>query len=143
MARLVRNLGNLALLIGLALPFDANAGPVVAPGDVGLRHDIQVLADYGVIRGPVTTWPLAWDAIRADLSRARDEQMVLPVAVERTLERLLARAERESLRGRHRVNSPPPRNPSSSVASPTRRGRRANSAPATTISVTLSRSTST
>jgi hypothetical protein len=81
------------------------AGPVIAPGDIGLRHEIQLLADYGVIRGPVTTWPLAWDAVEADLRRAKDEEMILPVAVERTRDRLLARAERESQRGRHRVNA--------------------------------------
>ncbi|HSG96834.1 MAG TPA: capsule assembly Wzi family protein [Woeseiaceae bacterium] len=79
------------------------AGPVIAPGDIGLRHEIQLLADYGVIRGPVTTWPLAWDAVEADLRRSRDEEMILPVAVERARDRLLARAERESQRGRHRV----------------------------------------
>jgi hypothetical protein len=79
------------------------AGPVIAPGDIGLRHEVQLLADYGVIRGPVTTWPLAWDAVEADLRRSKDEQMILPVAVERARDRLLARAERESQRGRHRV----------------------------------------
>ena len=41
------------------------ASPALQPGDIGLRHDIQVLADYGVIRGPV----------------------------QQTLQRLLARAE--------------------------------------------------
>jgi hypothetical protein len=86
----------------LALTSTAVAGPVIAPGDIGLRHEIQLLADYGVIRGPVTTWPLAWDAIEADLRRAGDEEMVLPIAVERARDRLLARAERESQRGRHR-----------------------------------------
>jgi hypothetical protein len=92
-----------ALLFGLALVTTARAGPVIAPGDVGLRHEIQLLADYGVIRGPVTTWPLAWDAVEADLRRSQDEEMILPVAVERARDRLLARAERESQRGRHRV----------------------------------------
>ena len=37
----------------------AAAGPVIAPGDIGLRHEIQLLADYGVNRGPVNTSPLA------------------------------------------------------------------------------------
>ena len=90
-------------IIWLALTSAAAAGPVIAPGDVGLRHEIQLLADYGVIRGPVTTWPLAWDAIEADLRRAGNEKIVLPVAVERARKRLLARAERESQLGRHRV----------------------------------------
>ena len=91
------------LLLGMMLAATTQAGPVIAPGDVGLRHEIQLLADYGVIRGPVTTWPLAWDAVEADLRRSQDEEMILPVAVQRARDRLLARAERESQRGRHRV----------------------------------------
>jgi hypothetical protein len=79
------------------------AGPVIAPGDIGLRHEIQLLADYGVIRGPVNTWPVAWDAVEADLRRAIDEEVIVPVAVKRAMERLLARAERESRRGKHRI----------------------------------------
>jgi hypothetical protein len=91
------------LLLGMTLAATAKAGPVIAPGDVGLRHEIQLLADYGVIRGPVTTWPLAWDAVESDLRRSKDEGMILPVAVERARDRLLARAERESQRGKHRI----------------------------------------
>ncbi len=75
------------------------ASPALQPGDIGLRHDIQVLADYGVIRGPVTTWPLSWDAIVADLRAARDAELAVPVPVQQTLQRLLARAERETQRG--------------------------------------------
>ena len=32
-----------------------------------LRHDIQRLADHGVIKGTTTTWPLAWGPIMADV----------------------------------------------------------------------------
>jgi hypothetical protein len=50
----------------------ARADPWLAPGDPGLRADIQLLADAGILRGPVTTWPLSWpdvarDALGADL----------------------------------------------------------------------------
>ena len=38
----------------------AQAGPFLPAGDIALRHDIQLLADHGVISGPVTSWPLAW-----------------------------------------------------------------------------------
>ena len=69
------------------------ASPALQPGDIGLRHDIQVLADYGVIRGPVTTWPLSWDAIAADLRVAHDADLAVPVPVQQTLQRLLAPAE--------------------------------------------------
>ena len=44
------------------------AGPLLSPGDMALRHDIQRLADYGVIKGPTSTWPLAWGPLMADIS---------------------------------------------------------------------------
>ena len=48
------------------------ADPWLAPGDEGLRADIQLLADAGILRGPVTTWPMSWpdiarDALAADV----------------------------------------------------------------------------
>ena len=50
----------------------AYADPWLAPGDEGLRADIQLLADAGILRGPVTTWPMSWpdiarDALAADV----------------------------------------------------------------------------
>ena len=45
----------------------AGATPLIPAGNAALRADIQLLADYGVIRGPVTTWPLAWGPILADI----------------------------------------------------------------------------
>ena len=77
------------------------AAPIAAPGDIGLRHDIQVLADYGVISGPVTTWPLSWDAIRADLESFKAADTVVPNTVVRTLERVLTRALAATQRGNH------------------------------------------
>jgi len=79
------------------------AAPLAAPGDMGLRHDIQVLADYGAITGPVTTWPLSWDALLADLERTKSEDVVIPNAVVPTFERVLARAQREARRGQHSI----------------------------------------
>ena len=75
------------------------AAPQAQPGDVGLRHDIQVLADYGAISGPVTTWPISWDAVLADLEYVRANDIVLPNNVMPTFERVLARAQREARRG--------------------------------------------
>ena len=49
-----------------------HAAPWLAPGDEGLRADIQLLADAGVLRGPVTTWPLSWPDIARDVSGAPD-----------------------------------------------------------------------
>jgi hypothetical protein len=64
-----------ALAAGVALLLTqgvAQADPWLAPGDESLRSDIQLLADAGILRGPVTTWPISWpdvarDALGADL----------------------------------------------------------------------------
>ena len=76
----------------------AFAGPVASPGDIGLRHDIQMLADYGAIQGPTTAWPISWDAILADLEAAYQSELILPVAVRSTFVRVLNRARRETTR---------------------------------------------
>ncbi len=44
-----------------ALP--ARAEIWAEPGDIGLRSDLQLLADYGVIRAPGQTWPRPWPEI--------------------------------------------------------------------------------
>jgi hypothetical protein len=60
------------ILTGLAFlaSSTALAAPFLAPGDMALRHDIQQLADAGVIKGPTTTWPLAWGPILDDIRDA-------------------------------------------------------------------------
>jgi len=82
----------------------ASAAPLAAPGDMGLRHDIQVLADYGAITGPVTTWPLSWDDVLSDLEFVNANDVVLPNAVLPTFNRILARAQREAQRGQHSIS---------------------------------------
>ena len=80
--------------IALLWCMSAVAGPTIAAGDIALRHDIQRLADAGVISGPVTTWPLAWGPIAADL-RALNRQQELPADVLQSLARVRARAQWE------------------------------------------------
>ncbi len=65
-----------------------------------MRHDIQVLADYGALRSPVTTWPISWDAVLADLEYVQANDIVLPNRVLPTFDRVLVRARREATRGR-------------------------------------------
>jgi hypothetical protein len=99
MTNMLRNTAAVAVTLLAAL--SAMAGPVAEPGDVALRHDIQVLADYGAITGPVTTWPISWDSLRADLEAVKADDVVLPNAVIPTFERILARARLETSRGEH------------------------------------------
>ncbi len=91
----------LAALLALAVHSPLSAAPMAEPGDVGLRHDIQVLADYGAITSPVSTWPISWDAVLADLERVQTDDIILPNAVLPTFERVLAKARRQAQRGQH------------------------------------------
>lgn len=61
-----------ALLLLSSLPLaGARAEPWLAPGNVALRHDIELLADAGVLSGPVTTWPVSWPDVDRDIAAAR------------------------------------------------------------------------
>ena len=84
-----------ALLFVLTLFASATfAGPYIAAGDLALRHDIQVLADHGIIKGPTSTWPLAWGPILNDLSNA--DATNIPAAVSDALARVQQRANWET-----------------------------------------------
>jgi hypothetical protein len=62
------------------------------PGLEGLRSDILLLADAGIVRGPVTTWPMSWPDIARDVAAASESG--LDAATEAALLRVrpLARA---------------------------------------------------
>lgn len=59
---------SLALLCVLLGAATAHADPWLAPGDELLRSDVLRLADEGILRGPVTTWPLSWPDIARDVN---------------------------------------------------------------------------
>ena len=64
--------GRLAALLLLWLAaVPSGAGPYAEPGDLRLRHDIQLLNDAGLIDLPVSMWPLSWGDIAAQLANAR------------------------------------------------------------------------
>ena len=48
------------------------ASPWLDPGDTGVRNEIQLLADAGVITSPITTWPIAWADVAKDLVAFED-----------------------------------------------------------------------
>lgn len=61
----------------LFLLFSANAlaEPWLDTRDVWLRADIEQLASEGIIKAPITTWPLPWASIIKDLEAASEEDM--------------------------------------------------------------------
>jgi hypothetical protein len=78
----------------LALCAVAHADPWVAPGDAVLRHDIQLLADEGVIAAPAMAWPMAWpEVVRAVGGVSLAAEAALPSGVADALARLRAAAD--------------------------------------------------
>ena len=59
---------------------ELHASPWAIPGDLVLRHDIQILVDSGVINIPMTTWPLAWGDIAYNLSKTEKEMTIFELA---------------------------------------------------------------
>ena len=53
----------------MLMPTLSSADPWLAPGDVALRHDLEMLADVGVLKGPITQWPVPWPDIARDVLR--------------------------------------------------------------------------
>lgn len=76
---------------GLFFAAFAWAGPYVPAGDVGLRSDIQLLADHGEIKGPVSTWPMAWAQILTDLQDSEVSELSPGLSEARS--RVIARAQ--------------------------------------------------
>ncbi len=63
-------LSGLVVVLTIATASNSAAGPWLAPGDVWLKSDIQVLADAGIIKSPISSWPLSWGDIAEDVNGA-------------------------------------------------------------------------
>jgi len=48
----------------------AAGDPWIAPGDARLRHDLQLLSDVGIVKAPLTSWPVSWGEVSRNLSEA-------------------------------------------------------------------------
>lgn len=85
----------LAVLVLVAIgATQVQAAPWVSPGDSGLRRDIELLAAYGIIDGPVTVWPIPWAQISAGLDTL--ENRAYPPHVEQAMARLRSHMPRAS-----------------------------------------------
>ena len=70
----------------------AHAEPWIDAGDPRMRHDLQLLADYGVIRAPTMTWPQPWADIAMAVADASGDG--LPRHVAAALARVREAADR-------------------------------------------------
>jgi len=72
---LERALRAIALAILIAVAPNAIAEPLASPGDLQLRHDLQLLNDSGAINVPLTAWPVALGDIQWAIEEADDRTM--------------------------------------------------------------------
>jgi hypothetical protein len=75
-------------------PLTSRAEPWIGPGDLALRHDLQQLADAGVLQAPTMSWPLPWADISADI--AGTEVSKLSPHMQSALGRVQVRAATET-----------------------------------------------
>jgi hypothetical protein len=91
-----------ACLLGAVEP--SHAAPWLAPGDARLRHDLHVLADRGVLRAPITTWPVSWPDVHRDVASASPETLADPV-IAQSLQRVRRAAALASQSGWSAANA--------------------------------------
>ncbi|GAK32592.1 outer membrane protein in capsule/EPS biosynthesis locus [Iodidimonas nitroreducens] len=89
--REIRSFGVLlsAMIAVLALFSTARAEPWIEAGDARMRGDIELLAAYGLIDGPITMWPLPWAQVTRSLASMPDRSF--PFHVEAALARVRAK----------------------------------------------------
>jgi hypothetical protein len=68
-----------ALAVACSITGAAQAGPWLEPGDARLRHDLQLLSEAGIVRAPLTAWPVSWPEIARDIRDVRGERQPLHV----------------------------------------------------------------
>lgn len=69
------------------------SGPWLPPGDIAVRHDLQLLSDAGLIGVPLTTWPLSWGDLSQTLSDLPKDGLQAP-ALMQAAKRLRKRARK-------------------------------------------------
>jgi hypothetical protein len=92
-------LSALACSVAALIASPATAEPWAAPGDLRLRHDLQLLNDSGVTNIPVTAWPLSWGDIDRSLADVTPSE--LPQAVGDAYARVREHLRRETGDGTH------------------------------------------
>ncbi len=81
----------------------AVADPWQTPGDSRLRHDLQLLADAGIVHAPLSAWPVSWPEIARDVAQTDPAALALPV--EAALARVRAAAREATGTGELRLTA--------------------------------------
>ena len=68
----------LFVLLFLFISNNVFSKPWLDPGDVRLRHELQLLSDSGLLDAPITTWPLSSKDIEANLHKPKAGEKIRP-----------------------------------------------------------------
>jgi hypothetical protein len=96
---------NCLIAVSVLVPTVSFGDPWIASGDTLLRHDLEVLADAGIVRGPLTTWPVPWPDIARDVLDVERDANVSPIqrASLQRVQTAARRAMQSGLTGHARV----------------------------------------
>lgn len=81
----------------LLLSQNAIAQQWTAPGDAGLRRDVELLKSFNIIHGPLNTWPISWKQISNGINVIEDGRY--PSHVMRAIDRVRDKIPRKGFRG--------------------------------------------
>ena len=76
---------------------ELSSSPWVTPDDILVRHDLQILADAGILNIPINTWPIAWGDVAYNIKYENLSE--LPLETLQTLKRVRERIEKEEILG--------------------------------------------
>jgi hypothetical protein len=88
---MIRTLPLVLPLLASLVSARAAADPWIAPGDARLRHDLQLLSDAGIVRAPLTAWPVPWAEVARDVQSVSAD-IKRPAYVDAALARVRAAA---------------------------------------------------
>lgn len=80
------------------------ADPWLAPGDARLRHDLELLADAGIVHAPLSAWPVSWGEVARDVGAA-DIGAARPAYLSAALARVRSAADEAMVIGSARKNA--------------------------------------
>ena len=90
----MKNIKYIVLSVSIMWGVLANSEPFIKTDNLWLRADIETLANLGVIKTPVTTWPLTWGPILKDLQNSNVNS--IPEEYHSTFFRVLRTGRRET-----------------------------------------------
>ncbi len=90
----MKQLRYLMLAVSIIWGALANSEPFISTDKGWIRADIETLANIGVIKAPITTWPLTWGPILKDLSNTKVGN--IPEAYQDAYFRVLREGRRET-----------------------------------------------